>query len=162
MTDLFDNRAPADIKLGGNTKETAKKAAEILLSFNQGYVVPTQPHRKNLLVVFAEQGFTLYGKAFDIVRGPNDLDLGSIESIRKNFSKLFIYEIKSTAKASVKPDFGGHFFSISTAELLTAQNLGNRYRFIFVNTLTKGTKECSLQEVYAKARGIYPSWSIQF
>lgn len=162
MSDLFDDSPPGDIKLGGNTKETAKNAAEILLSLKQGYVVPTQPQRKHLLVVFAEQGLTLYGKAFDIVRGPNDLDLSSIESIRKNYSELLIYEIKSTAKASVKPDFGGHFFSISTAELLTAQNLGSRYRFIFVNTLTKVTKECSLQEVYAKARGIYPSWSIQF
>lgn len=160
--DLFDSNLPAEIKLGGNTKETARKAAEILLAFKQGYAVPTGPQRKKLLIAFAEQGLTLYGKAFDVVKGPSDLDLDNIDSIRKNFSNLLIFEIKSTNKPTVKPDFAGHFFSISTAELLTAQNLGDRYRFIFVNTLTKATKEFSLQEVYAKARGIYPSWSIQF
>ena len=160
--DLFDNPPPVEIKLGGNTKETARNAAEILLALEQGYAVPSGAQRKNLLIAFAEQGLTLYGKAFDIVKGPTDLDLNDLDSIRKNFSNILIFEIKSTNKATVKPDFAGHFFSISTAELLTAQNLGSRYRFIFVNTLTKTTKEFSLQEVYAKARGIYPSWSIQF
>lgn len=160
--DLFDNEPPLDTKFGGNTKHSAKKAAGILLSLNEGYVVPTVAQRRNLLVAFAEQGLTLYGGAFNIVRGPSELKLSNIESIREHLSDLRIMEIKATNKAAVRQDFSGYFFSISTAELLTAQKLGNRYRFIFVNTATADTKEFSLQEVFARARGIYSSLSIQF
>ena len=59
-------------------------------------------------------------------------------------------------------DFRRYFFSLSTAELLVAQNLGERYRFAFVNTRTRTFVELTLQEIFARARGIYPMWSIQF
>jgi hypothetical protein len=114
------------------------------------------------LIAFAEQGLTLHGKAFNAVRGPAGLDLDSLDSIREHVGEVVILEVKSAKKASVRPDFTGHFFSVSPAELLTAQSLGSRYRFVFVNTLTRVTKECSLMEVYGRARGIYPSWGIQF
>jgi len=53
-------------------------------------------------------------------------------------------------------------FGLTTAELLVAQNLGDRYRFIFVNTVTGHTMELKLNELFAKAKGIYPQWSISF
>lgn len=46
--------------------------------------------------------------------------------------------------------------------MLVAQSLKEKFRFIFVNTKTGSFLELSLQEVLAKARGIYPTWSIQF
>jgi len=103
-----------------------------------------------------------YSKAFDLVRCDVGVNYDDVDDIRKNLNKIVIYEIKSTNKISVKADFSGYFFSISTAELLTAQNLGERYRFAFVNTISKTYFDLSLKDIFVKAKGIYPAWSIQF
>jgi len=70
--------------------------------------------------------------------------------------------VKSSGKENVGSDFSGYFFGLTTAELLVAQNLGDKYRFIFVNTLTSQYMELKLNEIFAKAKGIYPQWSISF
>ena len=150
------------IKLGGTTQAAAKRAAEYLLSLDQGFHVPSKTERKNILVAFAERGLALHSKAFDIVKSDVTLDYKVLTEVRKNLRFLVIYEIKSTSNKNVKEDFGRHFFSISPAEMLTAQNLRERYRFVFVNTLTNTVLDLSLKEIYEKAKGIYPSWSIQF
>jgi hypothetical protein len=162
--ELFEgfDESEKKIKLGGTTQKAAKKAAEYLLSLNQGFHVPSKAERKNIVVAFAERGLTLYSKAFDIVKSDVTIDFKELAVVRKNLRFLKIYEIKSTSNKNVKEDFGRHFFSISTAELLTAQNLRERYRFIFVNTLINSILDLSLKDIYKKAKGIYPSWSIQF
>jgi len=104
----------------------------------------------------------VYGKAFDAVKLSRPVQLQDSADVRKNIDAVTLYEIKSTNKDSVKPDFSRYFFSLSTAELLVAQNLGERYRFAFVNVRTGMHIELTLREVFAKARGIYPTWSIQF
>lgn len=155
-------RHDSEVRLGGTTQATAKKASELLLSLNKGFCVLNKIQRRNILVAYAELGFVLYGKAFDLVRCDIGVNYNDINEIRKNLTKLVIYEIKSTNKTAVKPDFSGYFFSISTAELLTAQNLGERYRFAFVNTVSGTYIDLSLKDIFAKARGIYPAWSVQF
>lgn len=151
-----------DIKLGGTSQQTAIKAADYLISLNIGFHIPNKKHRRNLLIAYAEQGLTLYGKAFDIVKSKNNINYDSIDDIRNNFDSIIIYEIKSTAKRTVKENFKGHFFSISTAELLTAQNIKGKYKFAFVNTITKTWEELTLEDILKKSKGIYPTWSIQF
>ncbi|MEJ2041413.1 MAG: hypothetical protein P8X55_21165 [Desulfosarcinaceae bacterium] len=150
------------IKLGGTTLAAAKKAAQYLLSLDQGFYVPSKKERKNIVVAFAERGLALHGRAFDIVKSDVTIDFKDPADVRKNLRLLKIYEIKSTSNKNVQENFGRHFFSISTAELLTAQSLRERYRFIFVNTLTNAVLDLSLKDIYKKAKGIYPSWSIQF
>jgi hypothetical protein len=59
-------------------------------------------------------------------------------------------------------DWRGYFFSLSTAELLIAQSLQEKYRFVMVNTKTTAHIELTLTEVFARARAIYPSWSVRF
>lgn len=150
------------IKLGGTTQAAAKRAAEYLLALDQGFHVPTKKERRNIQVAFAERGLALHGKAFDIVRSEVALDYRDLAEVRKHLRFLTVCEIKSTGNKNVREDFGRHFFSISPAEMLTAQLLRERYRFIFVNTLTGAVLDLSLKEIYEKAKGIYPSWSIQF
>ena len=145
-----------------SNQATARLAAQILGRDAAGFVVPTQRQREAILVAFVRAGYVIYGKAFDIVRVTANVDLDSEDSIRRHLDHLILYEIKSTSKAKVADDFRGHFFSMSTAELLVAQNLGHRYRFVFVNTSTGKYVEMSLSELFSKARGIYPSWSIMF
>lgn len=151
-----------DIKLGGTTQTSSINAAEILLSTDLGFHIPTRTQKKNMLIAFAERGFSLNSKAFDMVRLEQGDTLKSLNEIRRCFDRMLLYEIKSTSKENVKDDFSGYFFSISMAEILMAQNLHEKYRFAFVNTLTKEWKDFTLQEIYSKAKGIYPTWSIQF
>ena len=68
--------------LGGNTRDTARKAAQILEKSNQGFIVPTIQQRQWLLVAFARKGLTLYGKAFDIIKVNSELDFSSEENVR--------------------------------------------------------------------------------
>jgi hypothetical protein len=149
-----------DAKPGG--QQTARKAAAILVDSGKGFILPTAAQRRALLIAFAQAGFVIYGKAFDVVKTRGHVDLSDPEDISRHLDDLVIYEIKSTGKPAVQPDFRRYFFSLSTAELLVAQNLGKRFKFVFVNTLTRTYLELSLTEVFARARGIYPTWSIQF
>ena len=73
----------------------------------------------------------------------------------------------SLERAGFDPDELGSaaltaFFNITAAELLTAQSVGDRYRFLFVNTLTGEHQEMRLNEVFGRARAMYPAWHIRF
>jgi hypothetical protein len=152
--------APERVRSSG--QQTAKAAALVLLELDAGFVIPSPKEREAILVAFVLSGFVVYGKAFDIVKLARPIQLDDSEEVRRNLDGVTLYEIKSTNKSSVKATFERYFFSLSTAELLVAQNLGSHYRFAFVNVLTKTHVELTLREVFAKARGIYPTWSIQF
>ena len=142
--------------------QTAKKAAAILIEKGIGFVVPTAKQKKILLVAFAKKNRVIYGKAFDILKVTVPVNLNDSKDVEGNLANIVLYEIKSTNKSVVASDWGKYFFSLSTAELLVAQNLKAQYKFAFVNTLTKEHLELTLAEGFAKAKGIYPTWSIMF
>jgi hypothetical protein len=95
------------------------------------------------------------------VKVPRDLDLTNIALVKRRLSEIIIYEVKSTRKP-LKADFGSFFFALSAAELLVAQGLKEQFRFAFVNTVTGAHMDLTLREVFARARGIYATWSISF
>ncbi len=140
---------------------TAKLAAEILMESDDSFVVPAAVQRQTLLVEFAKTGAVIYGKAFDIVKVAARIDLDDPDDVSRDLHSITLYEIKSTSR-KVDEEFHGYFFSMSTAELLVAQSSGERYGFVFVDTVTRNKKELSLTEVFARARSIYPTWSIRF
>lgn len=110
---------------------------------------------------FAKHGRIVYGQAFDLVHCDPSANLDESADIARVLPTLRLYEVKSSNR-QLLPGFGGYFFSFSTAELLVAQSLGENFRFAFVNIVTNEVLDLSLREVFAKARGIYPSWSIKF
>ena len=140
---------------------TAGKAAQLLVGKGLSYLVPTAKQKKNIVVAFAKRGMIVYGKAFDVVRLSHPVDLNSLEDVEAKLSRILVCEIKSTKK-NVSADFRGYFFGLSAAEALVAQSLKSQYRFIFVNTVSGAHMELKLNEIFAKARGIYPTWSISF
>ncbi len=103
----------------------------------------------------------MYGRAFDVVRLNTPLNLDDEAEISRNLKAVTLYEIKSTRK-NAREDFVGHFFSLSTAELLVAQSLKTQFRFAFVNVVTGDFLDLSLTEIFGRAKGIYPTWSISF
>lgn len=140
---------------------TAKKAARFLAEKNLGYVVPTAQQKRNLVVACAKRDLIVYGKAFDVLRLTGEVNLDSLEDVESKLAQIVICEIKSTKK-DFPPDFRGYFFGLTAAEVLVAQSLKEQFRFLFVNTVTGSFLELKLNEVFAKARGIYPTWSIAF
>ena len=140
---------------------TAKKAAQLLTEKNIGYVVPTAQQKRNLVVACAKRDLIVYGKAFDVLRLTGEVNLNSLEDVEAKFSQIVICEIKST-KQNFPDDFRGYFFGLTAAEVLVAQSLKDQFRFIFFNTVSGSFLELRLNEVFAKARGIYPTWSISF
>ncbi len=142
--------------------QTAKKAVQILLELNQGFHEPSRLERNALLVGFAMHQRVLYGAAFDVVRLSEPVDLTDPEAIAGSIDAIDIYEIKSTNRPTMDESLKGYFFNITAAELLVAQSLGSKYRFVFVNTMTGSWQEKNLAEVFGSSRAIYPAWHIRF
>ncbi|MGB8355486.1 MAG: hypothetical protein WCD79_16430 [Chthoniobacteraceae bacterium] len=140
---------------------TAKKACAILVAKKAGFIVPTAKQRTNLLVAFAKKGKVVYGKAFDIVKLSGPIDLTDLSDVEANLEKVIIYEIKSSKK-KLRSDFSSYFFALTGAEVLVAQSLKKQFGFVFVNTSTNEHLELSLSEIFSRAKGIYPTWSISF
>lgn len=140
---------------------TAKKAAQLLAEKNLGYVVPTARQKRNLVVACAKRDLIVYGKAFDVLRLTGDVNLDALEDVEAKLTQIVFCEVKST-KQNFADDFHGYFFGLTAAEVLVAQSLKDQFRFIFVNTVTGSFLELKLNEIFAKARGIYPTWSISF
>jgi hypothetical protein len=140
-------------------QKTAKKAAAILVSKNLGFIVPTAQQKLNLLIAFAKKGKVVYGKAFDIVKLSGPVILDDLANLEENLLKVTIFEIKSTKK-NLRPDFSSFFFALTGAEVLVAQSLKKQFKFALVNTSTTEHIEMDLVEIFARAKGIYPTWSI--
>jgi hypothetical protein len=127
-----------------------------------GFTIPTAGQKKNLVVAFAKRDMIVYGKAFDVVRLSANVDLDDLKAIERHLEAVTLYEIKSTARHKIGDDFKGYFFAITAAELLVSQSLKSRFKFVFVNTNTKIHLELSSSEMFARAKGIYGTWSICF
>jgi hypothetical protein len=149
---------PRILESGGTT---AAKAARLLVAKNLGYVIPTGRQKKNLVVAFAKRDMIVYGKAFDILHLKGAVELDSLDDVESRLDDILVCEIKSTNQ-EFADDFRGYFFALTAAEVLVAQSLKARFRFIFVNIATGKHLELPLNQVFAKARGIYPTWSISF
>lgn len=141
--------------------QTAKKAAQILLRSNPAFQVPTAKQKRLLLVEFAKRNYVIYGKAFDIIKLVGIVNLDDAAEIERNLDKIILCEIKSSSR-KLPEDFKGYFFALTAAELLVAQSLKQRFKFILVNAATGTYIELTLQELFGRARGIYPTWSIMF
>jgi hypothetical protein len=142
-------------------QKTAKKACAILLAKRAGFRLPTAKQKANLLVAFAKKGKVVYGKAFDIVKLSGEIDLSNLAEVEAKLDKIVIYEIKSTKK-NLRDDFASYFFALTGAEVLVAQSLKKQFRFVLVNTSTGAHLELTLAEIFSRAKGIYPTWSICF
>lgn len=141
---------------------TARRAVELLIEQDERYRCPTRAERLALLIGFAKLGQTLNGAAFDAVRLDRPVDLLDPDAIVSNIDAITICEIKSTNQKKIGLDLKGYFFNITAAEQITAQSLGSRYRFVFVNTVTGEHQELSFGEIMGRARGLYPAWHIRF
>lgn len=146
-----------------NRQGTAKKAVKMLVDRNEGFRELSKTERLNIVIAFAKMNKVIYGKAFDVVKIKGKaIDLDNLSEVEKDIERITIYEVKSTAKKDIKRYFEKYFFGLTTAELLVAQNLKKQFKFIFVNTLTNEVMELTLEQIFEKAKGIYPAWSIQF
>jgi hypothetical protein len=146
-----------------SNQATANKAKGILCSASWRFRDPSSTERSSIAASFAAKNFVVYGKAFDLVEVDGDVDLAEVSAVSAAIDRgaITLVEVKSTS-ADRDEHFRGHFFSMSTAELLVAQSLGALFKFAFVNTTTQDFKLVTLQDIFRRARAIYPTWSIRF
>ena len=147
-----------------SNQATANRAKAILCNASAAYRDPTAVERSSIAAAFAAKNFVVYGRAFDLVELEDQgLTLSDPGALAKAIDEhaLALVEVKSTS-ANRDEHFRGHFFSMSTAELLVAQSLGPLFKFAFVNTTTGHYRLVTLQDVFRRARAIYPTWSIRF
>jgi len=130
---------------------------------NHGFFQPTRKQKRQLLIAFAEIGKPLYGKTYDLLKSKKN-SVYDDETVfdSSSIDDLIFYELKSTSNKRVGKEFEKHFFGLSAAEVLLSQTLGDKYRFILYNILTDDMMELTRQELFAKAKKIYPTWSIEF
>ena len=141
-------------------KQTAKKATNILCNKKLGFRILSGIERTNLAAAFARENKVVYGKAFDLIRCNKIINFEDEKEILNKLDYITVYEVKSTNQKKIQPNFEGYFFDLTTAELLVAQSLGDQYKFVFVNTITEKFMELSIEEVYGRAKKIYPKWAI--
>lgn len=146
--------------MSGN--QTANLAIDILLEKNVGFKVLTPKEKINLAIAFVKKNMVIYGKAYDAIKCKKKIDFSNEKEISDNLDNITVYEVKSTNRKALKADLSGYFFDLTTAELLVAQSLKKHFKFAFVNTITKQYQEFTLNEVFAKSKGIYPKWAIRF
>jgi hypothetical protein len=79
-------------------QRTARAAAAILVGKGTGFIVPTAKQRQNVLVAFAKKGKVVYGKAFDVVKLSEPIDLDDLTDIESNLEKITVFEIKSSRR----------------------------------------------------------------
>lgn len=146
----------------GMGHRTAQRAVEILVANDPSYHCPSRAERDALLVGYAKHRKVLYGAAFDAIRLERPVDLLDPEAIAGAIDAITICEVKSTNRTAMGSDLKGYFFNITAAELLTAQSVGERFRFVFVNTITGEHQEMRLNDIFGRARAMYPAWHIRF
>ncbi len=146
--------------MSGN--QTANKALEILLKKNKGFKILNPNEKTNLAVAFVKKNMVVYGKAYDIIKCKKKIDFSNEKEISDNLDSIIVYEVKSSNREKLKSDLSGYFFDLTTAELLVAQSLKKHFKFAFVNIITDQYQEFTLNEVFAKSKGIYPKWAIRF
>lgn len=158
---MLDLASTAPVPRRRSGSGTAKIAAE-LMSKREGFLILTKAQKRHVSEAFASVDKPVYGQAYDLVRVTGEpIDFNEVADVKDRLADLTLLEIKSTDKDRTD-DFKGHFFSLSTAELLVAQKLGPQFRFLFVNVSNGHCLELSLTEVYERAKAIYPVWSIMF
>ena len=140
---------------------TAKRAAALLAGLDVGFVIPTSRQKKHLAMAFASRNRIIYGKAFDIIRLSEPVNLDDEKAVESKLAGIKIFEIKSTNKP-VEKDFRGYFFALTAAEVLVAQSLREQFGFLFVNVNTGHYMEMTLNDIFKRMKAIYPTWSILF
>jgi hypothetical protein len=119
-----------------SNQATAGKAKRLLCGASPNFREPSATERSAIAAAFAARNFVVYGKAFDLVEVADPaIALLDPEKLREAIDEaaIALVEVKSTSAARDE-HFRGHFFSMSTAELLVAQSLGSLFKFAFVNT----------------------------
>ena len=150
-----------------SNKQTAEVAKQWLVESkaDRGYRTLRPRERVRIVQAFAARNKVVYGQAFDLIRIPprSEIDFDDLALVTGAVKEgaVVLVEVKAAKRARKGSHFKEHFFSISTAELLVAQSLGELYKFAFVNVDAKECYEVSLRQIYSRTKAIYPTWSIR-
>jgi len=68
---------------------TAQQAVRILVNKNLGFIALKAAQKRNLAVAFAKKNMIVYGKAFDLIRVSEKIDLDDLNDVEQNLDKIY-------------------------------------------------------------------------
>ena len=89
MTNDTDT-VPTDLLSKSSRQQTAKNAAKILVDKGIGFVIPTPKQKRILLIEFARRNLVVYGKAFDILKATEPINLDDQTTSAKHLDAVVL------------------------------------------------------------------------
>jgi hypothetical protein len=115
---------------------------------------------KILLSCLEERNIRIKASSFDAIQVPEEVkvDFSLRDSVAASLSVLKFIEIKTSSKVTVDADFNGFYFSISEAELLAAEALGDQYVVALHHKVSQTYRFYSMDEIFRRRRSL--SWQV--
>tara|TARA_R110000824_G_scaffold256238_1_gene445263 strand:+ start:325 stop:795 length:471 start_codon:yes stop_codon:yes gene_type:complete len=130
----------------------------------KGYVRPTSKQRKNVLNAFKAIGKTIKTRGYDLIRADISHKLESAIGAIEAVHDIILYELKTAGasrKTPLKENFRGLGFTLSGSEKQNAEELGEQYKFVFLDLATEDFKISKLEDWFTpEISRIYPTYSI--
>jgi len=143
-------------------KENERDSFAILRE--KGYIKPTSKQRKNILNAFKTIGKTIQSRGYDLIREDISNKLKSLKETIQIVNEIVLYELKTAGakrKTPLKENFRGLGFTLSGSEKQNAEELGEQYKFVFLDLATKDVKISKLEDWFnPKVSRIYPTYSV--
>jgi hypothetical protein len=123
---------------------------------DNGFVRPTPDQRNGIVEYYLSKGKKVEKRGFDVIK------LSEINNIGKK--EITLYEVKTTGRSrgqNINDHFNGLGFTSSEKEKNNAEQLGDHFKFIFVN-LSKGIfKIYKITDFFNKEiSNLYQTWSV--
>jgi len=142
-------------------KKQERDADSYLLG--HGYIRPIGKQKSNIVKTFANKGYKLKPRAFDLVDHWVSRYWDNIKDLESMFEFIILYELKSAGANRIKPireDWQGLGFTYSSNEDYNWELLGDeKYKFIFVDCLRRRHLVLKKSDWINNSRST-PTWSI--
>lgn len=122
---------------------------------------PKGTQLRRLLEALEEDGITIKASSFDAMATPGALSFEDANALREQLGRTIFIEIKTANQPRVKPGFAGFFFALTEAEILAAEQLGDRHRVALFNNLTGELLLTTVSEILGRSRSTNWQVSVQ-
>lgn len=116
---------------------------------------------RRVLEALEADGIRIKASSFDAIATPSPLAFETPETLRTQLAETVFIEIKTANQPRVSAGFGGFFFALTEAEILAAEQLGQRHRVALYNNLTGELLLTSVPEILARSRSTNWQVSVQ-
>lgn len=122
---------------------------------------PKGAQLRRLLEALDADGITIKASSFDAMATPDALSFEDPIALSEQLARTVFIEIKTANQPRVRPGFAGFFFALTEAEILAAEQLGERHRVALFNNLTGELLLTRVSEILRRSRSTNWQVSVQ-